>query len=484
MGAVRIAQISDLHFGASFQDATWAILRNHLQTEIQANRIHLVLVTGDIVNTPRAKLFEAARRELDSLDANYLVCAGNHDRHPLGNSWRVLRVINWATRRTANFSQYFEGKIPTLENFIDEDLINGNDRWKVRVAGVDSSLKADISARGYVELGHNEKLVLPLQNADDVDLAILLIHHHLMPIRALEAKHAARGLKLSGLTSLTALVNAGTVLESLAQVHFDIALHGHEHASNWGRYGTLQAGGSEVVVLSAGSATGTITLAPCDSRRMSYNLITLWPNRSVEVFVLDHDGNGGWTARERLEIMNGESSRRQRFLRRSKDAAHATDMVKVIEFARNGDGLVNQYQTDWRPEHNENSTALWSLTAINSTGARPDLSVRFIAPDSTFIDLKPIFVPGAEDHTWRVSEDLADNEFFKEHPDDTFRLEESYRWKDGGILTAKRMDELLRERKSTLGMFRRDGREFGAISDSTVVYDSDVGHQVPSRLGP
>ena len=377
--------------------------------------------------------------------------------------WRVLRAVNWATGRTANFSQAFEGKIPTLDNFVTEPLASGDDKWTVRIAGVDSSLKADISARGYVELPSNGELGKALQKSDDVDLAIMLILHHLMPVRTLEARHAAKNLKLGGLPSLTALVNAGTVMESLAQVHFDLALHGHEHASNWGRYGTLQAGGSELIVLAAGSGTGTITLAPCDPQRMSYNLITLWPNRSIEVFVLEHDGHGEWMARERLEVMTAASARRQRFLRRSKDAAYAGEMVKVIEFARNGDGIVNQYQTDWSPE-TANSKLGWSLTAINSTGTPTDLNVRFVVPGSEPVDFQPRFVAGDADHTWTASQDLTDEEFFKAHPNDTFRVEESYRWQDGGILTAERMAKLLQERQPTLGPFRRKGREFGAIS--------------------
>ncbi len=155
MGTVRIAHISDLHFGATLQQGTWGVLKAHLGGLAAEGQLHLVLVTGDVVNTPKNSLFKQASDALESLGVDYLVCSGNHDRHPLGNSWKAVRFINWAARRAANFSDHFVGKIPTLKDFRDVALQSEEDHWLLRIASVDSSLKADISARGYVELPLN-----------------------------------------------------------------------------------------------------------------------------------------------------------------------------------------------------------------------------------------------------------------------------------------------------------------------------------------
>lgn len=67
MGTVRIAHISDLHFGVkNGQEATWQILKKHLRDQIEKKLFHLVLVTGDIVDSPKEDILGKARDELDS----------------------------------------------------------------------------------------------------------------------------------------------------------------------------------------------------------------------------------------------------------------------------------------------------------------------------------------------------------------------------------------------------------------------------------
>jgi len=48
MNLVKIAHISDLHFGAQNQRDSWSVLARQLL----ADNVDLVLVTGDIVDTP------------------------------------------------------------------------------------------------------------------------------------------------------------------------------------------------------------------------------------------------------------------------------------------------------------------------------------------------------------------------------------------------------------------------------------------------
>ena len=91
MNVFRIAQISDLHFGASGQNQTWTELSRHLREDVHPD---LLLVTGDIVDTPSRDCCAAAKDALEQLcqgiqgkdkPVNYYLCPGNHDRFPKGS---------------------------------------------------------------------------------------------------------------------------------------------------------------------------------------------------------------------------------------------------------------------------------------------------------------------------------------------------------------------------------------------------------------
>ena len=94
---IKIAHISDLHFGAGGYKDVSDSLAEHLRNHVKPD---LVLVTGDLVDTPKVALFEEVHGWLENLNKNlgwvpgqpsrYLVCPGNHDRHTRGNAlpWR------------------------------------------------------------------------------------------------------------------------------------------------------------------------------------------------------------------------------------------------------------------------------------------------------------------------------------------------------------------------------------------------------------
>src|SRR3984893_8319869 len=124
MDTIRIAHISDLHFGAQGQREVWELLRNYLNDTVKPN---LVLITGDIAHTPKKHLFNRAKSQLDLLRVQrpnpkdaYRVCPGNHDRHPLGNApGRFAPIVN-AYRGWRGVSSWFDnafnGVTPTISN--------------------------------------------------------------------------------------------------------------------------------------------------------------------------------------------------------------------------------------------------------------------------------------------------------------------------------------------------------------------------------
>src|SRR5271155_4049908 len=80
-GEVLIAHVSDLHFGCKGDDVAWSSLADCL-LEIRPD---LLLATGDLVNTPKAALYDKAWKKLEALKLRYFVCPGNHDRFWYGN---------------------------------------------------------------------------------------------------------------------------------------------------------------------------------------------------------------------------------------------------------------------------------------------------------------------------------------------------------------------------------------------------------------
>src|SRR5437867_11575750 len=85
---ILVAHISDLHFGSHNQSSCW----KKIETFLKKVQPSLVLVTGDLVDTPKETHYRAARTALDNLGVHYYVCAGNHDRHLKGN--RLTRRLS------------------------------------------------------------------------------------------------------------------------------------------------------------------------------------------------------------------------------------------------------------------------------------------------------------------------------------------------------------------------------------------------------
>ena len=112
--SVRIAHISDLHFGADGYKDVSKVLAEHLRDNVKP---HMVIVSGDLVDTPKDALFDEVFTWREGLNVSlgckpgepsrYVVCAGNHDRHKRGNAlpWRFPKY-NFEKVFTANKSSY------------------------------------------------------------------------------------------------------------------------------------------------------------------------------------------------------------------------------------------------------------------------------------------------------------------------------------------------------------------------------------------
>lgn len=82
---IRLAHLSDLHFGAEDPLVVEALV-----ADLRAQAPALVAVSGDLTQRARRREFEAARAFLDALPAPTLCVPGNHDM-PLFQLWRRFR---------------------------------------------------------------------------------------------------------------------------------------------------------------------------------------------------------------------------------------------------------------------------------------------------------------------------------------------------------------------------------------------------------
>src|SRR6188474_2365337 len=83
---MRLAHLSDLHFG--HHDATVAAA---LAPELNAQKLDLVVISGDFTQDGEEDEFQTARAFIDTLDAPVFAVPGNHDV-PQKNL--IARIIN------------------------------------------------------------------------------------------------------------------------------------------------------------------------------------------------------------------------------------------------------------------------------------------------------------------------------------------------------------------------------------------------------
>ncbi|MCW8087223.1 metallophosphoesterase family protein [Sabulicella glaciei] len=191
---IRLAFLSDLHFGEGTLKAEEALLDDLLAADPSA-----VLVGGDLTRRARAREFAAAQRFLARLERPVLVVPGNHDI-PRGDLW---------ARFTSPRAAWAEAGLPVA----DGELVIGN--WAI--LGLDTVRRIqrhlDWSAGG---VSRAQLASLPARVAMVGERRRLVLCHH--PLR-----HPA------GLTGRQRPRRADTALEVLAQLGVEAVLSGHLH---------------------------------------------------------------------------------------------------------------------------------------------------------------------------------------------------------------------------------------------------------------
>jgi 3',5'-cyclic AMP phosphodiesterase CpdA len=495
MGIVRLVHLSDLHFVPGKQDAqVWEVVRDFINQTVKP---HAILITGDVTDSATHAKFELAKQSLGGLQVQpggdaqkFRIVAGNHDRYvyrgnqpPVGRAWLSRRW--WPKDKAARFDHCFPGAVqvaPGAPCSIElTDLSDpGQVPWKVRVIGLDSSATQEWFAQGAVSATDIHKVCEDASNASQQDLVVALVHHHVLPIPAVERQRMSGG-GLRRLMDATGMLNSGALMEALSRTQVDLVLHGHEHMPHQARFKGSDELASDVAVLGAGSATGDETLQGWSLDRVHFNVIELDDDRTVWLRqVYSHKGQLGYQGPRRL-ILEAKDIRLSRFIRRNRGLATdrqatrrlpASRLRKVVDFRGNRDIELVDSRTNWQV----NPT--WNFTTQSGSGTVGDAYIRF-----EWIDGDPT--------TYKVSATPAG----REHDQFMFQLElpgmsrprmarrVTTRWKWAGAAVFTR-DELAMLPHAAKGGPRRDWQEFASVSCTGEFEELALSLRLPPRFAP
>ncbi|MEZ6234348.1 MAG: metallophosphoesterase [Phycisphaerales bacterium] len=231
---IRIAHVSDLHFGAIAEGTPDALLES-----IAAMEPTLVVVSGDLTLAGRKREFREAAAFLRRIGRPTLVVPGNHDvpayalhRRFTTPTSRFQEFITPDLRPTFHASGLFALGLNTARpwdlswNWSHGRFSNEQVRHADGVFGAQAAVRAADASPG----------------ADR--LAILVAHHPLI------VPEEIPGFRVAG--------RAASMLGVLARRRVDLVLSGHLHHGYWRRHEIeVEAVGRSVLMIQASTATST-----------------------------------------------------------------------------------------------------------------------------------------------------------------------------------------------------------------------------------
>lgn len=254
----RVAQISDIHCGSPRHDPQ---LLAAAVGQVLAMEPDLVVVAGDLTQEGYAEEFQAARDALRPLQESLttVVVPGNHDAKNVG-------LVHFED----HFGKGEDGRADTSLRIRREAAPR-----EVCVVAVDSS-KPDL-ADG--EVGKFRYEWIRQQFAEDSDLRLFVLHHHLISVPGTGRER-------------NIVWDAGDVLAVLEDCEVDIVLCGHKHVPHVWALG-------EMLLVSSGTVSSYRTRG---YSRPSFNVLEIDPDRirvtlihpgSDERVVADFDREAG-----------------------------------------------------------------------------------------------------------------------------------------------------------------------------------------------
>jgi 3',5'-cyclic AMP phosphodiesterase CpdA len=322
---VRIVHLSDLHFGRGFNRTLWS----NLSRILAKTNPHLIIVTGDLVNSPFRWTLQTARTDLEALarsvtqfqkpeaaPKNLVVIPGNHDVRILGiiplrwmkwllpvvfllvygmlsliglliskteYGWKLIGsfsvVVALVVARAFCFSSF--------RSEFEPYLLTKPTHWTdlgVAIYPFDSASRGVSWARGRIgeaQFDNAQRELEPRSLVDSTEARtysgvepryrIAILHHHPLPIPY-----------DSGQEPLMVMEDAGAFLSEISNQRIPLVLHGHKHHRHFSRV-MINAG--ENAQFEAGVlATGSATAGKRPTRfGFNFNLINIEADRNARV---------------------------------------------------------------------------------------------------------------------------------------------------------------------------------------------------------
>jgi 3',5'-cyclic AMP phosphodiesterase CpdA len=239
---VRIAHLSDLHFPA----VPPAIVTG-LAADVVAQRVELVLVSGDLTMRARHGQFAAARSFLDGLGPPWLAVPGNHDLpldRPLARWFRPWRAYGLDPAPLRQYGDLQVLGVPTPRRYY----------WKGgRVSAVQSSRIASLEPAG---------------------LTVVIMHHPVFRSPRRPGEKLVRG--------------AGGAVRAAASSGTDLILCGHDHVAAAADLSAVWPGTDRHVL---GVMAGTCTSTRLRGEPQSWNLLD-WSGDQLRLTIRAWRGDG------------------------------------------------------------------------------------------------------------------------------------------------------------------------------------------------
>ena len=256
---VRIAHVTDLHFGAEDPAVVKALL-----AELNADPPDLVAISGDLTQGARLSEFHQARAFMDALTAPTLAVPGNHDISPY------------------NLVERFTDPYRRWRNTISPETAPQWRKANVAVLGLNSARRMGFTwdwSKGRVT-HHRLRLLLRALDALPAGVTrIVVMHHPLLPPEGAPQTPVAGG--------------AIAALRALAAHHVSLVLAGHLHRG----YARLASpDGKPPLILQGATATSWRLRGEPNA----YNQITIDEGGHATVRVRSWDGSG-WVTEEHHE---------------------------------------------------------------------------------------------------------------------------------------------------------------------------------------
>lgn len=215
----KIAHISDLHFGAADM-----VVASRVVETINAEAVHLVVVSGDLTQRARTAQFQEAKAFLDRLPQPQLIVPGNHD----------VPLYNVFDRFAHPLEKYSKIITDQLEPFISDD--------ELAVVGINTARSLTIKS-GRISAEQVVRLRAKMDQFGERILKVVVTHH---PFDVPEGEDES-----------DIVGRADEALPLIAKSGADVFLAGHLHRSHIGHSARRYKldDGYSALIIQAGTAT-------------------------------------------------------------------------------------------------------------------------------------------------------------------------------------------------------------------------------------